>query len=239
MLTPLLASLLLAAPATSKAAVDLLVLDGRTLRFRVTDLPGRLVAEGIAAEDGRWHSLAPGALQRHPEGWVVVTVPEGVRAGTLTLSSEGKGRAFRFQSSRVEPRGEPGWDAARRAECLAVAGYWYGKLRGNDPDVSATVSLEVDRDCRTVYGMLNWRSARSGQNDRVLKGSWDPKRRTLQAADVRLDQDAPAGGWRFCAIESYRLTLSPDGSRLDGAYTSKECRDEARVELARPEAARP
>lgn len=227
-----------AEPVAKPAARPPIVLDGKVLRFRAPELgAGKVVPKAVAGEDGKPRPLAAKDLVRYPDGWLVVTVPEGLRAGTVTLVPEGgPPQVFTFRSEPVAPvAANPKWDAARRAQCLAVAGSWFGTIRGNDPDAKATVSLEIDADCRTVYGILNWRSARSGVNDRVLRGTWDPERRILSAADVRLDVDQPLAGYRFCAIDRYTLALSADGIHLDGEYFSEECRDHAMVDLARPE----
>ncbi|HEY3452090.1 MAG TPA: hypothetical protein VGK67_37370 [Myxococcales bacterium] len=220
------------------AARPPIVLDGRALRFRAPELgTGVVAARSVTAEGGKALPVASKDLVRLPDGWFVLTVPEGVSAGTVTLAPQsGPPQTFAFVSSAVAPAAaNPKWDAARRAQCLALAGAWFGKISGNDPDVRASVSLEIDADCRTVYGILHWRSALSGINDRVLRGTWDAEKRALSAADVRLNVDQPAHGFRFCTIDRYTLALSADGTRLEGEYWSEECRDRAKVELARPE----
>jgi hypothetical protein len=119
---------------------------------------------------------------------------------------------------------------------MAIEGMWTGKVSGNDPDVHATLSVEMDADCRTAHAIFQWRSVTSGKNDRVMQGSWDARARSLTAADVNINGAAPMNGWRFCLVDRYSLTLSADGNHLSGRYTSKACRDEATIELARPEA---
>jgi hypothetical protein len=47
------------------------------------------------------------------------------------------------------------------------------------------------------------------------------------------------GGWRFCLIDRYNLSLSEDGMQLTGRYFSKGCSDDAKVELRRPESPSP
>ena len=233
-----LAVLLICCPALGDERAPA-VLDRGVLRLRAPELgAGAIERVAVVDRDGRMNDVSLEAVTRLEDGWLTVSPPPGLDSGTLLVFSGGVLHRFPFQTARAAPRPLAQWDAATRSACLAIAGYWAGTLRGNDPNVSATVSIELDGDCRAVHGILNWRSATSGSNDRVFAGTWDRQARTLTAADVAVNQPAPQGGWRFCRIDRYDLSLSADGALLSGSYSSKACRDRAKVELRRPEAQR-
>jgi hypothetical protein len=52
------------------------------------------------------------------------------------------------------------------------------------------------------------------------------------ARDTALALDDPNGGWRFCPIDRYELTLT-ERHRLVGTYVSRQCNDNATVNLQR------
>ena len=123
--------------------------------------------------------------------------------------------------------------AAPDDSCRALAGRWHGRLSGNDANVDATLEIRTSDDCRNVQGMLLWRSETSGASDRMVSGTWDGHGHQIVARDTALALDDPQGGWHFCPIDRYELTLSPDGSRLAGTYDSRQCHDHATVLLSR------
>ena len=230
-------TLLLLGSVTALANEGAPLLDHGVVRLRAPELSSAAL-ERVVLVDGEGHRnpVAAEAVKQLEDGWITFAVPPGIDSGVLEITVAKKTRSFAFQSHKVAPVAQPQWDATTRAACLAIAGYWAGTIRGNDPNVQTTVSIELDGDCRSVHGILNWRSATSGSNDRVFSGTWDRQAHTLVAADVALNRPMPLGGWRFCPIDRYHLALSADGARLSGRYDSKACKDHAAVELHRLEA---
>jgi hypothetical protein len=102
-----------------------------------------------------------------------------------------------------------------------------GTLSGNDPHASATLDLCRYGDALT--GTLTWQSQNSGNNIRLVAGTVEGSE--IRLRDVRLLEASPNPSWRFCAIDSYRLTVQKGGA-LSGSYWSAACNDRAKVELA-------
>lgn len=103
-----------------------------------------------------------------------------------------------------------------------------GTAAGNDPSVELSLRICVD-DSGVVTGEAQWSSTVSGWNRRELAG----KRTStgFQLRDVRVIDGKANGGWRFCEIESWTLTLS--GTSLTGHYQSAACADSATVTLSK------
>jgi len=111
----------------------------------------------------------------------------------------------------------------RETPCLL----WRGTASGNDRSVRLAVTL-CEADGR-VTGALGWHSDRSGTSTRKLEGT--------RRGDVLVLRDTsvagtPNPGWRFCAIDVYRLS-GAGTDHLSGSYHSTECRDDANLELDR------
>lgn len=103
---------------------------------------------------------------------------------------------------------------------------WIGGASGNDPSVRIVLRL-CPKEGGGVGGQSQWSSLESGWNVRVVDGAWDGDRLTLR--DVRIAEERPNPGWRFCTIDRWDLRRS--GDRLNGSYTSTACDDHARVSL--------
>lgn len=107
---------------------------------------------------------------------------------------------------------------------------WVGKSAGNDPSVRLDVRLCPKG--QGVTGHVQWSSLVSGWNVREVSGSWSADGNTLTLKDMRITEQKPNPGYRFCTIDRYELSRQgPDA--LEGKYHSSECRDDATVSLTR------
>lgn len=104
---------------------------------------------------------------------------------------------------------------------------WLGSASGNDPSVRLQFRL-CEQDGQ-VTGENQWSSLRSGWNLRELEGSWSSDRNLLILHDIRVAEERPEPGWRFCEVDTY--TLRREGDKLIGGYDSAACSDHATVEL--------
>ena len=129
---------------------------------------------------------------------------------------------IRLVAHRIDTPELPIATLVEKSDCRSYT----GSLRGNDPSVDA--ALDLCRSGDSLTGTLEWRSARSGNNIRMVAGTVDGN--TIRLHDVRLIEAAPNPRWRFCTIDDYRLTVEEDGT-LSGHYVSGACRDRAQVEL--------
>lgn len=107
---------------------------------------------------------------------------------------------------------------------------WIGDASGNDPTVRLNARLCPAGDGR-VTGLMQWSSLRSGWNVREVDGAWTPGGARLVMRDVRITEERPNPGWRFCAVD--RWELARVGDELRGEYRSQACSDHARVTLRR------
>ena len=135
--------------------------------------------------------------------------------GLLVMAPAGEALAVRRPAPLVAPEG---------------CELWVGTVSGNDPSVK--VELVLCPEGNAVRGTLQWSSTLSGSNVRDVQGSWDASRRSLTLRDLRVRDQHPEPGWRFCVVDDYRLTRTPGGA-LHGTYFSSACRDRARVRLQR------
>jgi hypothetical protein len=117
---------------------------------------------------------------------------------------------------------------------------WLGGASGNDP--SLRLNLRLCGEGSGVHGEVQWSSQTSGWNVREVRGEWSGDALTLR--DVRIVEERPEPGWRFCTID--RWSLRRRGDRLEGTYDSAACSDHANVwldrmadEARRPEGAGP
>lgn len=106
-----------------------------------------------------------------------------------------------------------------------ACGFWRGRMWGNDKDVKT--QLWLCRRKSELCGTLSW-SGRSGENVRALAG--DVGRSAFRLRDLAFVVNRPRRGWRFCAIDAYRLETTQGGS-LQGSYRSSACADEAGISL--------
>ncbi|MCA9488551.1 MAG: hypothetical protein KC621_01470 [Myxococcales bacterium] len=106
-----------------------------------------------------------------------------------------------------------------------------GETRGNDV---VDARFRLCRRGSMVDGGFDWTGRSSGRSFRVLEGTIDGS--TLALHDAAMTVSTPKDGWRFCAVESYALTLGADGS-LTGTYVSEACHDRASVTLERADCA--
>jgi hypothetical protein len=105
---------------------------------------------------------------------------------------------------------------------------WRGTVSGNDPSVLTELRL-CPSGADGLVGKLQWSSTTSGYSIREVEGT---RRGThVELHDTRFAQYRPAGSWRFCLVDHYRL--DQNGDHLDGSYDSAACRDHARVTLTR------
>jgi len=111
----------------------------------------------------------------------------------------------------------------------SVTGHWRGTISGNDPSVTADVSLAQDGP--RVTGLLVWTSPNSGRSHRRVAGFLDPDRHLLMLRDVEMPVAQASGSWRFCPVDYYLLDFQ--GDELTGSYWSTPCNDRARVRLHR------
>ena len=104
---------------------------------------------------------------------------------------------------------------------------WRGTVHGNDPSVAVTATLCAVGE-HGIRGVLVWTSNESGSSIRTLEGTRSGDQLTLH--DVAL-RGKPNPGWRFCTVDRY--SLSGDGDRLTGTYSSSACHDNATLTLVR------
>jgi hypothetical protein len=140
--------------------------------------------------------------------------------GVLLLGPPAQGQGFvRLRGLRHPPDALP-------ARCET----WLGDIEGNDPSARIVVELCL-RDGR-VTGTFFWSSAISGWDRRALEGEWRDGGYTLTARDTAMLEAHPLHGWTLCTSDSYVLRrVSAD--RLEGVYSSSECRDQGRLSLTR------
>ena len=120
------------------------------------------------------------------------------------------------------------WQAAAFA-ADTVSGKWVGNLAGNDPHIGAV--FELKQSGASVKGSFVWISDTSGNCKRKVEGTYDPKTRVCKLKDVEIISYHPNEDWRFCLIDEYELSLSPDAKEMTGKYSSKQCHDNASVKL--------
>lgn len=101
-----------------------------------------------------------------------------------------------------------------------------GTAAGNDPSVELSLRL-CNGEGGKVTGEAQWSSTVSGWNRRELAGTRTSSGYELR--DVRVIDGKANGGWRFCVIDRWSLSL--DGESLTGTYRSAACSDEATVTL--------
>jgi uncharacterized protein (TIGR03382 family) len=109
---------------------------------------------------------------------------------------------------------------------------WKGTVRGNDPSVVVTARICPTAGSNVrIQGTFHWDSQNSGWNRRELDGEWQDDRTRLVMHDVRIIEEAPQHGWRFCSVDLYDLRRA-DATHLEGSYVSRACNDHAVVSLA-------
>lgn len=114
---------------------------------------------------------------------------------------------------------------AAQAECEL----WRGVADSNDSSVQ--IDLRLCGQGRLITGVLQWSSPQSGHNVRDLVGARSTDG-ALILRDLRVRDERPMPGWRFCAIDRYDLApVSP--TRMEGTYTSLACSDQATLSLDR------
>jgi hypothetical protein len=94
--------------------------------------------------------------------------------------------------------------------------------------VSAELSL--CRDGEAVEGTVTLRG-RSGVSRRSVKGTWIQNE--IRLRDAGFVDSRPSGGWRFCLIDDYTLTVDENLEIVAGWYWSEDCRDRAELTLRR------
>lgn len=140
--------------------------------------------------------------------------------GLLLLGGSAEGQGF------VQERGPRRPSSAPPEACET----WLGDIESNDP--SARIVVELCTRAGRVSGSFFWSSAVSGWDRRALEGEWRDGGHTLAARDVAMLEAHPVHGWSLCTSDSYTLRrVSSD--RLEGSYTSTECRDRGRLSLTR------
>lgn len=110
---------------------------------------------------------------------------------------------------------------------------WKGGSSGNDP--SARLMFVLCPEGTNVTGEMQWSSLVSGWSVRPVEGSWNGD--TLVMRDLRLSENRPQPGWRFCTVDRWELRRV--GDRLEGTYDSAACHDHATVWLERMDDAAP
>lgn len=100
---------------------------------------------------------------------------------------------------------------------------WLGGARANDPSVRLNLIL-CNRD-GVASGHVQWSSLESGWNVREITGTITDAKVVLR--DIRIVEEKPQPGWRFCTIDRWELTRN--GNRLEGTYDSAACTDHATV----------
>jgi len=108
---------------------------------------------------------------------------------------------------------------------------WLGEAHGNDPGVRINLRL-CPREGGALTGELQWSGQESGWNVRAVEGTRTGDQIGLR--DVRIVEERPEPGWRFCTIERYELR-AVGSDRLSGRYVSTSCNDQATLELRRVE----
>jgi hypothetical protein len=103
-----------------------------------------------------------------------------------------------------------------------------GTVKGNDP--GATADVELCRQDEAVEGRVTLRG-KSGVSVRAIKGTWI--RNELRLRDTGFRESRPQGGWKFCLIDDYTLTLDDGLGSLTGWYWSEDCQDRAEISLRR------
>jgi len=107
---------------------------------------------------------------------------------------------------------------------------WLGDIQGNDP--SARIVLELCARGGRVTGTFFWSSSVSGWDRRAVEGEWRDGGHTLAARDTAMLEAHPLHGWTLCTSDSYALRRVA-ADRLEGSYTSEQCRDHGRLSLTR------
>ncbi|MCC6524811.1 MAG: hypothetical protein IT373_19300 [Polyangiaceae bacterium] len=119
-------------------------------------------------------------------------------------------------------------DLAAEGDCDA----WVGTVNGNDPDMRVSARICPASGGDAVRGRFQTSSLKSGYSVRDFEGRWVDGKKRLDARDVRLVEDRPNPGWRFCTVDRYDLLLeTPD--RLAGKLHAEACSDHASVVLTR------
>ncbi len=108
---------------------------------------------------------------------------------------------------------------------------WLGEAHGNDPGVRINLRL-CPREGDALTGELQWSGQESGWNVRAVEGTRTGDQ--IRLRDVRIVEERPEPGWRFCTIERYELR-AVGSDRLSGRYVSTSCNDQATLELRRVE----
>lgn len=108
---------------------------------------------------------------------------------------------------------------------------WLGEAHGNDPGVRINLRL-CPGEGASLTGELQWSGEESGWNVRAVEGTRTGDQ--IRLRDVRIVEERPEPGWRFCTIERYELR-AVGSDRLSGRYVSTSCDDQATVELRRVE----
>jgi hypothetical protein len=100
---------------------------------------------------------------------------------------------------------------------------WLGGAKANDPSIRLNLIL-CNRN-GVASGHVQWSSLESGWNVREITGTITDTQVVLR--DVRIVEEKPQPGWRFCTIDRWELTRN--GNRLEGTYDSAACNDHATV----------
>jgi len=107
---------------------------------------------------------------------------------------------------------------------------WLGEAHGND---GVRINLRLcPGEGGSLTGELQWSGEESGWNVRAVEGTRAGAQ--IRLRDVRIVEERPEPGWRFCTIERYELR-AVGSNRLSGRYVSTSCNDHATVELRRVE----
>ena len=140
--------------------------------------------------------------------------------GALLFAGTAHGQGY------VQERG-PRRPAAQEPDACET---WLGDIQGNDP--SARIVLELCARGGRVTGTFFWSSSVSGWDRRAVEGEWRDGGHTLAARDTAMLEAHPLHGWTLCTSDSYALRRVA-ADRLEGSYTSAQCRDHGRLSLTR------
>jgi hypothetical protein len=136
--------------------------------------------------------------------------------------------AFAFAFAFVAPQAALALEHPKPLEPADGCERFIGTATGNS---SMRVVLRLCPTANGLRGEAQCSSLQSGWSVREVRGTRSGS--AIRLVDVRLVEERPNPGWRFCTID--RWELERRGDRLDGTYRSEACTDTATVRLRRME----
>ncbi len=213
------------------------VTPGRYLYLPANNVPTNAVSGVVVqSSDGQRFELGVSDVHAALGGRMAVPLPMGVSDGTASLTVNGQLLSIPFHvvvgmtPAPVLGSYQPTLTDSR---CAAIMGTWQGTI-WSTPGSTATVSLQIFGDCRTVQGLISAASPGFGSVESTIEGVWDVNSATLVARDTQLFNIRPANGSSFCETVRYELHLVVPGV-LQGTNdtSSTSCGHIAQVYLRR------